>query len=113
MSVKFFAHNDQSQFAEILRSNCELRELFPLFMTRLELETDYDSVVLVCIPDNIRANIEDSPFMVEFDEVDQIISIHKRDEYSENYDLMEEWDFDEDSVEELVSFIADKVLDDY
>jgi hypothetical protein len=112
MSVKFLSHADQSEFSQMLYGDSELKEFFPLFMTHLELETNYDTVMVSFDGDILRAAIEDSPFLLEFDEGNQSLSLEKLDSDSYEYHIIEEWDFDEDAVEEVVDFIRGQVLED-
>lgn len=111
MSVKFISPSSQSEFSQLLQSGGELRELFGLFMAQLELNTDYDTGMVGFEPDgSLRCRIEDSPFLVIFAEGQQQIYLQRCDEDDEIFLDVNEWDFDEDAVEEVVDYIGDQIL---
>jgi len=113
MSVKFISPTAQNEFQQLLSEGGELRELFALFMAQLEMNTDYDTTMVGFEGDgSLRARVEDSPFLVIFDQSILQILVQRCDEDDEIFLDVNEWDFDEDAVEEVVAYIGDQVLTD-
>lgn len=111
MSLKFTATSAQNQFLQLLQNGGELRELFLLFVAKLDVLTDYKLGMISFDPDgSLICLVEDLPFLVVFKEAQQAISLQRFDEDNEIFLDVNQWDFDEDAVEEMIDYINDQIL---
>lgn len=115
MSIKFLTTSDQNGFSQLLDTDSELKQLFLLFMTQLEINSDFDQVMVGVTDEGLKVQIEDSPLLVDFNEQDQMITLYRTREQESGLDDAEElqsWDFDEDAIEEAVDFISSQIFED-
>lgn len=110
MEVKFLSSNEQATFNEAVHEGSEVTKLFFLFMSELEANCDHDTVMVSFDDEVLRASIEDSSFLVLFDEASQSVILEKYDEIAEGHVYDREWDFDEDAVEELVDYVSGQIF---
>lgn len=109
MQINYESAADEAQFGEMVHSGSELSELFGGFLLQLECDSDYDTV-LVSFDDEdvIRVVVEDSPYVVVFDDSQQTVTLFVSD-----YGELEEdgqYDFDDDGVETVVDVISSRIL---
>lgn len=109
MEVKFLSSSEQAVFNDTIHDGGELSKLFFLFLSELESNCDHDSVMVSFDDDALHASIEDTPYLVIFDEGQQQISLEKWDSMSQDYVWQQDWDFDEDSVEEAADYISSQI----
>ena len=115
MDIQYLSSSDQAQFAELLRDDAELIHIFGQLMVQLEVDSDYDSVMLSFTADNrLRVAIDDSPYIVVLDEDEQDITLLSRSEFDDegSEEFLEQSDFDDDGVEIIVDIMASRILSD-
>lgn len=109
MEVKFLSSSEQAVFNDAIQGGGELSKLFFLFLSELESNCDHDTVMISFDGDVLRASIEDTPYLVLFDEDQQQISLEEWDPMSQDYVWQQDWDFDDDSVEEAADYISSQI----
>lgn len=81
MEVEYLSNHEQATFASLLAEGSELVTLFTFFAAEMEEGSDYASCMVSFDGDDIlRARINDSPYLVVFDEGEQIIILEKFDD---------------------------------
>jgi hypothetical protein len=104
MDIRYLSAAEAAQFGSMIHDDSELAELFGSFMLQMDVDTDFDSVMISFEDETVlRAGIEDSPYVVVFDEPAQTIRL-------EQGKSTEEFDFDEDGVETVVDVMASRIL---
>ena len=115
MDIQYLTSEDQARFAELLHENdAELTQIFAQLMVQMEVDTDYDTVMLSFVGDyRLRVAVEDSPYIIVIDEDAQDITLLTSDDYNhEVEDFVEQCDFDEDGVATVVDIMASRILSD-
>lgn len=105
MKINFLSSAEEASFSELLHGESELTELIGSFLLKLGIETDYDTVIISFESDHIvRIRVEESPFLIIFNEDEQRIELEQDDGYSTDEI------FELDGVESIVDIIADRVF---
>ena len=106
MQINFLSPAEEASFSEMVHGGGELAELFGSFILQLGMDTDYDEVMISFEDEGIiHIGIEDSPYMVVLNEVEQCILL----EQDGRRDATEEV-FDEDGVESVIDIMASRIL---
>lgn len=105
MQINFLSPAEEASFSEMIHDKSELAELVGAFMLKLEVDTDYDEVMISFEDeDTIRIAIEDSPYIAVLSESEQSILLkHRGREDTEEV-------FDEDGIENVIDIIASRIL---
>ena len=110
MNIEYLSHYEEAQFGDLVHSDTELSEIFGNLMVQMEVDTDYDTVMLSFENDSsLRVAVEDSPYVIVLNEDSQVIELYARDQDHELI-LDGQYDFDEDGVETVVDIMASRIL---
>jgi hypothetical protein len=109
MQIKYLSHAEEAQLSSILHEGSELAELFATFTLQLDVDTDFDTIMLSFDDEStMRIVVEDSPYVVVLDEDTQSITLYTNDDGELNEDG--QYDFDEEGIEVVVDIMASRVL---
>lgn len=105
MEIKYLSPSEEASFAELIHDGGELADLFAQMMVSLEVDTDFDTVMISFDSERVlRFVVEDSPYVVVMDEDAQRITLYSGEEEDS------EWDFDDDGIENVVDLMASRIL---
>lgn len=112
MEIKYLSSSEAALFSEMIHEGGELAELFATFMVQLDVDTDFESVMVSFEdPYILRVVIEDSPYIVVLDEPEQSIFLYAVSEFEDDDDdLCDEYDLDEDGIETVIDVMVSRVL---
>lgn len=114
METQYLSSSDQAQFSAIVHDGGELADLFAQLMVQMDVDTDYSSVIVSCLSENtIRVSVDDSPYYIILDELEQEITLYTESDYLDDHINSDgPFDFDEDGIEMVVDIMACRVLTD-
>lgn len=114
METQYLSSADQAQFSAIVHDGGELPELFAQLMVQMDVDTDFSSVMVSCPEETmLRISVDDSPYYIIMDELEQEITLYTTGEYADDTDRLDgPFDFDEDGIDMVVDIMACRVLTD-
>ena len=113
MLINFVSSSSENQFLELIdEGGGETYTLLCFFMDNMPDDSKHDSGVIdMSIDDQIQCRIENSPFLVIFNEATQKITLQQCDDDDDDIFLeVSEWDYDEDAVEEVIDYMDSRIL---
>lgn len=106
MQINFLSPAEEAAFSEMVHNGGELAELFGCFILQLGTDTDFDEVMISFDDEDIlRIDIEDSPYTVVLNEVEQSILLEQRGRTGGDEEV-----FDEDGIESVIDIMASRIL---
>ena len=113
MNIEYMSHSEEANFAEMVREESEMATMFAQLMTKLEAETDYDTVaVSFSGPYSIRARVVDSPYLVEINDEEYEVWLWLCDDETDVWEFDESYDYNEEGLDSVVDTIASRLLTD-
>lgn len=109
MNIEYLSHHEAALFHDMIHEDGDLATLFGTFMVQMEVDTDYDTV-LISFDDEqtIRIMISESPYIVVMDEGCRTVELYLSTD--EEPELDGEYDFDEDGIANVVDVMASRIL---